>query len=163
MAFAQLLSRPPLHAARPAPVRARAAALCAREALTSQRRVRRGAPSPGPAAWWPPPDATTTASSRRSPPARRRSPTSAPTAGAPPIRRARRGSAPRLTRATRRSYIYADPRPFEKLPASYKCPSCKAPKASFVEKDVSAFNAVLPALGVLAALAAAAAYAVQQL
>ncbi len=70
--------------------------------------------------------------------------------------------APDAPRA-RRSYIYADPRPFEKLPASYKCPSCKAPKANFVEKDVSAFNAVLPALAVLAALAAAAAYAVQQL
>jgi hypothetical protein len=61
------------------------------------------------------------------------------------------------------SYIYADARPFEKLPASYKCPSCKAPKSSFVERDVSAANAVLPALGAVAALAAAAYYAVQQL
>jgi len=70
--------------------------------------------------------------------------------------------APRL-RPPRNSFIYSDAKPFEKLPSSYKCPSCKAPKSAFVERDVSAANALLPALAADAALAAAAAYAVTQL
>ena len=65
--------------------------------------------------------------------------------------------------AAARSFIYTDSRPFEKLPRSYKCPSCKAPKANFVQKDVSAAKALPLQLAAVAALAAAAAYAVQQL